>query len=127
MTSVLCTLALSGLLACSVTAPTPIEEPEEPSSCVSHDQASCLDSPDCTLILDSEESAYRCRQATAPCELSFRQAADTPETCEARAGCRFEPGRCYCPPDVNCICGGGPPPRCAWVDEVSKGSEANPS
>jgi hypothetical protein len=89
----------------------PGEEPQE--SCSELAETPCRKSPDCTLVQDeSQGSGYLCRAAQGPCEQGFRQEGNSREECEEREGCRFEPGDCYCPPEVTCVCGGGPPPRC---------------
>ena len=36
--------------------------------------------------------------------------------CLARSSCKYVPAEsCYCPPGVQCICGGGAPPDCVSV------------
>ncbi len=73
----------------------------------------CIDSGDWTLVLVGEWSGqYFCRPAEGPCEQGFLQRTDTEGSCEAKQGCVFDPGFCYCPPDLVCFCGGGPPPQC---------------
>jgi len=73
----------------------------------------CINSGESTLILVGEApGVYVCRAAEGPCEQGFRQRIDTAEMCEAKEGCVFDPGFCYCPPDLVCFCGGGPPPQC---------------
>ena len=96
----------------------------EAPPCAALSEAACLESERCTLeVVEGEDSdgkaipegtgGYRCRAAEGPCETGFRQGSHSAEECVARSGCQFIPGRCYCPPGVVCICGGGPPPRCA--------------
>ena len=42
--------------------------------------------------------------------------------CRSTPNCEvIYPGECYCPPGVQCICGGGPPPKC--VEKVNKESK----
>jgi len=73
----------------------------------------CINSGECTFILLGEMTGdYVCRPAEGPCEPGFRQRSDTAESCEAKEGCSLIPGVCYCPPDLVCFCGGGPPPQC---------------
>jgi hypothetical protein len=99
-------------------APPAAAEDEKAPPCRELTEAACLESGRCTLeVIEGEEipegtGGYRCRPAQGPCEAGFRQGSDTAETCEAKPGCHFVPGRCYCPPGVVCICGGGPPPTC---------------
>ncbi|HEX9734430.1 MAG TPA: hypothetical protein VGG06_20860 [Thermoanaerobaculia bacterium] len=109
-------LALLGL-ACgapsapNTSAPDPVTEPEA-DACASLDEMQCITSAECTLILPEGGREYRCRTAEGRCEQGFRQYDGDAEACEAKEGCRFVPGQCYCSPDVTCICGGGPPPQC---------------
>lgn len=99
---------------------TAADETAEATSCEGLDQTPCRKSPDCTLVQDeSAESGYRCRAAEGPCEEGFRQEGSSREECENREGCRFQPANCYCPPEVTCVCGGGPPSRCAGAAEPS--------
>ena len=73
----------------------------------------CGSSELCTLILVGEMTGeYVCRPPEGPCETGFRQSSDTAESCEAKEDCSYVPGVCYCPPDLVCFCGGGPPPQC---------------
>ena len=77
----------------------------------------CLESPTGTLVESKFSfSGYACRRATDHCELGFIQAQHGPEECEAKEGCEFIPGKCYCPPFAQCICGGGPPSVCKAID-----------
>lgn len=76
----------------------------------------CLDSADHTLELQrSTFSEYRCRKAANHCEQGFVQSLHGQDACEAKPGCAYQPGECYCPPDVVCVCGGGPVSQCAPV------------
>lgn len=106
------------LLACSAAPPVAADDSTPP--CATRSEQQCIDSPDCTLALVAEDDGggYLCRDTANACEEGFRQSDGTPEECEAKEGCRFDPGRCYCPPDVVCICGGGPPPSCVPADEA---------
>lgn len=73
----------------------------------------CINSAESTLILVGEMTGeYMCRPSEGSCEPGFRQRTDTEESCEAKKGCVFIPGFCYCSPDLVCFCGGGPPPQC---------------
>ena len=74
--------------------------------------SNCLKSKECTLELDVANTQYQCRAATGQCESGFAQAEDSKEICEARSGCKFIPATCFCHPDVECVCGGGPPAMC---------------
>jgi hypothetical protein len=100
----------------SAPAPAPPPASPPPSSsegaCSSLKELACIDSADCTLAVAEGSREYFCRDAEGPCETGFRQRGDGADACEAKPGCRFVPGRCYCSPDVTCICGGGPPPQC---------------
>ena len=76
----------------------------------------CLESPDHVLELQrSAFSEYRCRKAANYCEQGFVQSLHGQDACEAKPGCAYQPGECYCPPDVVCVCGGGPVSQCAPV------------
>lgn len=90
----------------------PTSAPAPADACAGLDEMQCITSDDCTLILVAEERGYLCRPAEGPCERGFQQRDGSAESCEAKAGCHFVPGHCYCSPDVTCICGGGPPPQC---------------
>jgi hypothetical protein len=119
-------LVVLGTSGCAAVPATGQEPPgtAKPPPCATLSEAACLESERCTLeVVEGEDGAgkaipegtggYRCRAAEGPCEIGFRQGSGSAEECAARPGCRFIPGRCYCPPGVVCICGGGPPPRCA--------------
>ncbi|MCB1033733.1 MAG: hypothetical protein KDD47_07860 [Acidobacteria bacterium] len=117
------TFSFSILLACGTAAPSSRAQ-EAPPACSELGELQCMESADCTLLLDDEaEGGYRCREAVPPCETGFKQGSDSAEACTAKAGCVFQPGRCYCRPDVVCICGGGPPPSCVAAEtaEPSQG------
>ncbi|HEY8145669.1 MAG TPA: hypothetical protein VIG06_23470 [Kofleriaceae bacterium] len=106
--------------------------PPATGACETLDRAECLRARHCTLhFVKSME--YECRPSGGPCETDLLQGDKA--GCEARAGCTWDPGSCYCPfpgygktqvadKDSNqggaCACGGGPPPMCkaaAQVDE----------
>lgn len=67
---------------------------------------------------------YACREKRGPCEEGIRQTDR--DSCEARPGCAWNPGSCYCPfagygetavkdraqSTGACACGGGPPAMC---------------
>ena len=57
---------------------------------------------------------YACVTPSNRCQIGFAQSSDeNAALCETHPGCRFVPaGECYCPPDVDCFCGGGTPPDC---------------
>lgn len=125
---ILIALALFLPLACGAGNPA-LPSTDQPSAdpspvdaeavCAELSEKPCMDSPDCTLVPDDEaQGGYLCRQALAPCETGFRQGLDPAADCSAKAGCAFVPGRCYCAPDVTCICGGGPPPSCVEASQA---------
>ena len=72
----------------------------------------CLRSSDYTL--HRNEGGYYCLPAVSRCEKGFVQGSDKPSLCEAKTGCKYIPGDCFCQPDINvmCVCGGGEPPMC---------------
>jgi hypothetical protein len=65
-------------------------------------------------VQTGEHGKYICRAAVGRCEIGFRQAGDgdIKKDCESKAGCEFKWANCYCPPNLNCTCGGGPPAQC---------------
>lgn len=92
------------------------EAPDEPTptDCASLGPDACIAASSCTLD-HAEGQPYACRAAAGPCEEGLAQSDRA--ACEARAGCEWDPGRCYCPEDVECFCGGGPPPLCRAAPE----------
>jgi hypothetical protein len=87
---------------------------QDPKSCSESSELECIHSPHCTLVQTVEHGAYTCRAARGRCEIGFRQAGegDIRADCEAKPGCEFKPASCFCPPNVQCVCGGGPPAQC---------------
>ena len=79
-------------------------------------QQECLASPDHTLIQPSADAPYQCVPARNHCEAGFVQDEHGAEDCEAKAGCQHDPGHCFCPAGVQCICGGGPPQSCKLAE-----------
>jgi hypothetical protein len=68
----------------------------------------CIAAAGCVLELyASGVDGYRCRAAEDQCE-----GISNADACGALAPCEWAPGACYCPADVNCVCGGGPPDQC---------------
>lgn len=111
--------------------------PANAQICNKLDPTVCLNSPDC-MYQQIEGKQYACVAPTNRCQIGFTQqiysnmlvteggkVVDTStyltrETCEDRPGCSYvSAGECYCPPDVDCVCGGGTPPNCA-VDADAK-------
>ena len=82
---------------------------EEASNCAGLDQLGCIDSPDCTLR-QLEDKSYACTDPQSDCEIGFLQRGGRRDDCAE--GCDYSPARCYCSPDVTCVCGGGPPALC---------------
>ena len=81
--------------------------------CDAMSESQCIDSSECTLVLASPQPPdYTCVAARNACEQGFVQRTGDATSCEATQGCKFVPGECYCPPDLVCVCGGGPPPQC---------------
>jgi hypothetical protein len=83
--------------------------PEADTTCATLGRDACIDSTSCTLE-QGGDGAYTCRAAEGACEENLAQSDQA--ACEAREICLWEAARCYCPEDVECICGGGPPPTC---------------
>jgi hypothetical protein len=77
--------------------------------CAELDEAGCYESDRCVVDLITRTLLYECRPAENECEQGFIQAKGE-KTCDS--GCGFIPASCYCPPDVTCVCGGGPPSAC---------------
>jgi len=92
----------AAMAAFMATAPTP--------SCESLPISDCLVSLQCTLT--TKDKGYICRKARNHCEQDFSQKTGTAEQCTTKPNCQFIPGKCFCPPDVICVCGGGPPRMC---------------
>jgi hypothetical protein len=99
------------LAACTVSACTLAQEHK---ACSAYSELDCIRSTECKLQQTGEHGKYVCRDSVGRCELGFRQAGDGDirKDCEAMPGCHFEPGSCFCPPNVACVCGGGPPAQC---------------
>ena len=87
---------------------------QEHKSCSAYSELDCIRSSECKLQQLGEHGKYVCRESVGRCEHGFRQAGDGDirQDCEAIPGCQFEPGNCFCPPNVACVCGGGPPAQC---------------
>lgn len=109
MLAVLITLAVALVAGCS-------DSVTDPLGCLSSTELACIESRECTLFLASDSpTTYTCRPTADRCEEGFSQRNDTQADCEAESGCLFTPGNCYCPPDLVCVCGGGPPPQCTLI------------
>ncbi len=82
------------------------------TACEQRGVGECLAASACAVVLASERPAdYSCVDA-GRCGEDFDQVDGTVDSCEARDGCSYVPGECFCAPGLTCICGGGPPPRC---------------
>ena len=86
----------------------------EGKACSETTELECLQSTQCTLVQTQVHGKYTCREAAGHCETGFRQSADhdIQKDCEAKPGCVFKIANCFCPPNLNCACGGGPPAQC---------------
>jgi hypothetical protein len=86
----------------------------EGKSCSQATELECIQSTQCTLVQTQVREKYTCRDSVGRCETGFRQSADhnIQKDCEAKPGCEFKAAKCYCPPDLLCFCGGGPPAQC---------------
>lgn len=90
-------------------------------TCESASEAECIVSSECTLVVASDRPGdYACVAARNECEEGFFQRDASAEHCESKAGCRFVPAQCYCPPDLVCVCGGGTPAQCAPATDGSR-------
>ena len=87
---------------------------EGPRPCSQFSELECIQSTTCKLEQVSFHGSYVCREAKNRCEAGFRQAGegDIQKLCESTPGCKFKYADCYCPPNLNCACGGGPPAQC---------------
>jgi len=105
---VLLALVSSG---CVSNAATPAQESKP---CNEYSELECTRSSQCTLVQTGQHGGYACRAAQGRCETGFRQVSDgdIQKDCEAKPGCEFKPASCYCPPNLECVCGGGPPAQC---------------
>lgn len=96
------------------------------SGCVSVSEMSdyaCLDSPRHTYAkVEGVPHGYQCRRAVGQCEVGFIQADNTAAQCEANPHCEYLTGSCYCPPGMQCICGGGSPGQCQFRGQTIDGS-----
>jgi len=101
-------LALCACVCC------PDAHTQEAKPCSASSELECLNSDRCTLVQTREHGPYVCRDAVGHCEIGFRQArhGDIQKDCESKPGCKFVRPECFCPPDLACTCGGGPPPQC---------------
>ncbi len=97
-----------GLILISMVSPTLAASIE----CDSLSELDCLKSMDCVLDQEPETKNYFCRNPVDDCEKGFSQYDPKKKACESKSNCQFIPGKCYCPPDVLCVCGGGSPPFC---------------
>jgi hypothetical protein len=86
----------------------------EAKSCAQSTELECIQSTKCTLIQTGVHGNYVCRDSVGRCETGFRQVADydIQKDCESKPGCEFKAANCFCPPKLNCTCGGGPPAQC---------------
>ena len=83
-------------------------------SCSELTELDCIHSTECKLVQAQAHGGYICRAAIGHCEIGFRQVADydIQKDCEAKPGCEFKIAKCFCPPNLECACGGGPPAQC---------------
>ncbi len=82
-------------------------------ACGGSSEGECIAAGECTLLLVSDRPGdYVCVATRNACEAGFVQRDASAAACEQKAGCRFVPAECYCPPDLTCVCGGGPPAQC---------------
>lgn len=89
-----------------------LAENKDAESCSSLSIQGCLSSRECTLVFDKVSESYQCQNVNNQCEKGFSQADDTREICESRPGCKYQASNCFCPPGVDCRCGGGTPAMC---------------
>ncbi len=87
---------------------------EQAKPCSQATELECIQSTQCTLVQTQVHGKYTCRDAVGHCETGFRQSADydIQKDCEAKSGCMLKIANCYCPANLECACGGGPPAQC---------------
>lgn len=114
-------LALS--VAISLWSAAGVSAPPAGSQCQSLSERECLESTQCDLVQVAVHGAYECRASVNRCAIGFRQGGegDIKQQCESQTGCKFVPASCFCPPDLTCACGGGPPPQCVDGSPPSQG------
>ncbi len=79
--------------------------------CTKLEQLECMTERQCAFTGSFGGNA--CETTADPCEIAWQELRDTQASCEAMTSCRFVPRElCYCPPNVDCKCGGGAPDRC---------------
>ncbi|MCP5088782.1 MAG: hypothetical protein GY952_18485 [Rhodobacteraceae bacterium] len=90
-------------------------------TCERLEAIACIASGDCMYEKVGERFEYACMRPANRCQIGFKQSSQTSATsCENRVGCSYVPaGECYCPPDVDCVCGGGTPPNCQ-IDQAGE-------
>jgi len=107
------------LLAGAACSSAPAAVTEAPvARCAELGELACLDSTECTLRLQ-EAGGYACTEPESDCELGFVQSK--PKEIDCASGCTLVPAHCYCAPDVDCFCGGGPPAMCVAEDAGGDG------
>lgn len=75
--------------------------------CTKLEQLECMSERQCAF------TGNACETIVDPCEIAWQELQDTQASCEAMTSCKFVPREpCYCPPIVDCACGGGAPDRC---------------
>jgi hypothetical protein len=81
--------------------------------CQSRSETQCIDSSECKLIQTQSagKKTYSCRSNINECEKGFIQRSGK-AACESQAQCSYQPSFCYCPPGMECRCGGGKPAMC---------------
>ena len=82
--------------------------------CQFYSETECIESSVCKLVpmLDAPKGQYACRRNRNACEEDFIQSRSGKVSCESKAHCSYQPGSCYCPPGLQCRCGGGRPAMC---------------
>ena len=106
-------IALLALASCGCVSSTAALG-QDSRSCTEYSELECVRSAKCTLVQTAKHGGYVCRAAQGRCEIGFQQVSDGDirKDCESKAGCEFKAASCYCPPNLNCVCGGGPPAQC---------------
>jgi len=84
---------------------------ENNKNCALLSHNACLDSEECSLILN-EQKQLVCKRSMNHCDVGFIQRSDTKESCETKQGCVYVSEPCFCPPGIFCVCSGGQLSQC---------------
>lgn len=95
-------------------------QPDPGPQCAQKNELECYRArPSCVLeqVGPKDKRTYICRDPRNACEKLSHDA------CQKDAKCAWDPGFCYCPPNMMCYCGGGPPSQCRRTQDLCDGEE----